>query len=67
MTDTRQAAENALALLRQFTSPQGFDHVGFLTEMEARAAVVGRKLTKRDRRTLAQMVSAYCARNGVVN
>jgi hypothetical protein len=72
-TDTQTAAENALALLRQFTSPQGiddlphFDHAGFLAEMEARAASVGRKLTKREQRTLARMVATYCEREGVVS
>jgi hypothetical protein len=73
MTDTTTAATNALALLRQFTAPQGvddlphFDHEGFLTEMQARAAAVGRRLTQRNQRTLARMVREYCKRCGVVN
>ncbi len=71
--DTRSAARNALALLKQFTAPQGmgdtptFDSAGFMAEMAARAALVGRTLTTAERRSLEQMGRVYCQQYNVAH
>ena len=72
MTAVTTAAQNALTLLKQFTTLQGaddkrhFDSVGFIAEMEARAAADGRKLTQSELRSLGKMARVYCQQYNVV-
>lgn len=53
------AAKNAISLLKQFTTEGKVDHKAFLAEMDARAAVVGIKLTAEQYGVLGQMAAAY--------
>lgn len=64
MIDTNTAAQNAIELMAQFNQSAtfGFDHKGFITEMELRSQTLrGRALTRTELRNLAKMVRAYLA------
>lgn len=65
-TTAAQAARNCLEVLRTYSNHDGsFDHTGFLNEMDARSLEAhGRKLTKTEQRTLAQLVATYQKRRG---
>jgi hypothetical protein len=53
------AAENCRAILAQLTVNGRVDHKAFLTEMESRAASIGRKISKQQYKLLARIVAAY--------
>lgn len=59
MTTNKQAARNAMSLLKAFTSDGKFDHKGFLNEMQVRAEQLGATITPEQYGTLGQMVAIY--------
>ena len=64
-TSAKTAARNAIQLMAQFVTDGKFNHAAFLAEMDARAAIVGTKLTAEQYGTLGKMTAAYCADLGI--
>ena len=57
MSNTAQAAANALSIFRQLTVAGKVNHKALLDELERRNG--GKPLAKKQQRTLAQMVAVY--------